>query len=130
MAPRVLPLPLVLLALFSAPTFSQSAMGPPPAPSAQSDEMRRGVAHFDRAFYELTPHKRDLEALGFDLAIASLSASSRSAQRLPRRTATWRAFAWCGRIPQRRRALRRADGAEPVGHRYLCARGARLRGSR
>jgi cytochrome c-type biogenesis protein CcmH/NrfG len=33
--------------------------------------MRQGVSHFERAFYQLTPHKRDAEASReFDLAIS------------------------------------------------------------
>lgn len=103
MAPRVLPLPLVLLALFSAPTFPQSALGPPPAPPAQSDEMRRGVAHFDRAFYELTPHKRDLEASReFDLAIAEFE------RELTLRPAAAEAHRYLARIRMVRKEFRSA----------------------
>ena len=45
----------------------QSGDSAPP----QSERVRIGVSHFDRAFYDLTPHKRDAEAAReFDLAAA------------------------------------------------------------
>jgi tetratricopeptide (TPR) repeat protein len=52
-------------ALPAAPLQSADAAAP------QSERVRSGVSHFDRAFYELTPHKRDTEATReFDLAVA------------------------------------------------------------
>jgi tetratricopeptide (TPR) repeat protein len=64
---------LLLLAALLAPT--RAAAGPPGLPltnsGEQSDGIRRGVGHFDKAFYDLTPHKRDREAVQeYDLAIA------------------------------------------------------------
>jgi tetratricopeptide (TPR) repeat protein len=54
-----------------APTWADA--GPPGLPTSggpQSEPVRRGVGHFDKAFYDLTPHKRDLEASQeYDLAI-------------------------------------------------------------
>jgi tetratricopeptide (TPR) repeat protein len=66
-------LALVLVALLLVPAAAQP--GPaPPQPSGQpeqSERVRKGVGHFDRAFYELTPQKRDRDAAReFDLAVA------------------------------------------------------------
>jgi tetratricopeptide (TPR) repeat protein len=62
---------LLMIAVL-APTWVYA--GPPGLPSGgapQSEPVRRGVGHFDKAFYDLTPHKRDLEASQeYDLAIA------------------------------------------------------------
>jgi len=66
-------LPLVVVVLGAVPAFAQS--GPPPkpgVPSTQSDHMQSGVRHFERAFFELTPQKREAEArVEFDHAIAA-----------------------------------------------------------
>jgi tetratricopeptide (TPR) repeat protein len=63
---------LLLLAALLAPTWAYA--GPPGIPTSggsQSDPVRKGVGHFDKAFYDLTPHKRDLDASQeYDLAIA------------------------------------------------------------
>jgi len=64
---------LVLLAVLLMPMWATA--GQPGLPLArggeQSEGLRRGVGHFDKAFYDLTPHKRDLEASQeYDLAIA------------------------------------------------------------
>lgn len=64
---------LVLLAVLLMPMWATA--GQPGLPLArggeQSEGLRRGVGHFDKAFYDLTPHKRDLEAAReYDLAIA------------------------------------------------------------
>jgi tetratricopeptide (TPR) repeat protein len=66
-------LPVILLVLLAAPAWSLSGQAPPAqnAAAAQSEHVRQGVGHFERAFYDLTPHKRDLEAAQeFDQAIA------------------------------------------------------------
>ncbi len=67
---------LVLLLALAAPV-------PPPTPpqgpaqSQQSERMRSGVQHFERAFYELTPKKLDAEAAReFDQAIAEFEAEA------------------------------------------------------
>ena len=65
-------LAFVLLALLLPPATAQPAQGPPAHqnPTVQSERVRQGVSHFERAFYDLTPHKRDLEAAQeFDRAI-------------------------------------------------------------
>jgi tetratricopeptide (TPR) repeat protein len=66
-------LPLVLLIALLVPASAESGQGPPAqqSPTAQSERVRQGVSHFERAFYELTPQKRDREAAQeFDQAIA------------------------------------------------------------
>jgi tetratricopeptide (TPR) repeat protein len=67
----VLALAVVLLASLAA------AQGGPPQrpvgpPAPQSEQMKAGVAHFDKAFYDLTPRNRHAEAAAeFDLAVAA-----------------------------------------------------------
>jgi tetratricopeptide (TPR) repeat protein len=66
-------LPLVLLTVLLVPASAEPGQGPPVQqnPTVQSERVRQGVSHFERAFYDLTPHKRDLEAAKeFDQAIA------------------------------------------------------------
>lgn len=66
-------LPLVLLSVLLVPLWAESGQAPPQrqSPTAQSERIRQGVSHFERAFYELTPQKRDREAAQeFDQAIA------------------------------------------------------------
>jgi tetratricopeptide (TPR) repeat protein len=66
-------LPLVLLTVLLVPASAEPGQGPPAQqnPTVQSERVRQGVSHFERAFYDLTPHKRDLEAANeFDQAIA------------------------------------------------------------
>jgi tetratricopeptide (TPR) repeat protein len=66
-------LPLVLLIALLVPASAEPGQGPPAQqnPTVQSERVRQGVSHFERAFYELTPHKRDREAAQeFDQAIA------------------------------------------------------------
>jgi tetratricopeptide (TPR) repeat protein len=66
-------LPLVLLTVLLVPAWAESGQAPPApqSPTAQSERVQQGVSHFERAFYELTPHRRDREAaLEFDQAIA------------------------------------------------------------
>ena len=66
-------LPLVLLTVLLVPSSAEPGQGPPAQqnPTVQSERVRQGVSHFERAFYDLTPHKRDLEAAQeFDQAIA------------------------------------------------------------
>lgn len=70
--------PLVLLACLGGPPAAPPGSGNPPqdpAREAQSEHVKRGTAHFNRAFYQLTPRKRDLEASReFDLAVAAFEA--------------------------------------------------------
>jgi tetratricopeptide (TPR) repeat protein len=64
---------LLFLAVLLAPTWASAGQPGLPLPSGgdQSEPVRRGVGHFDKAFYDLTPHQRDLEASQeYDLAIA------------------------------------------------------------
>ena len=66
-------LAFVLLALLLSPATAEPGQGPPAQqnPTVQSERVRQGVSHFERAFYDLTPHKRDREAAQeFDQAIA------------------------------------------------------------
>ena len=66
-------LPIILLVLLAAPAWSLAGQAPPAqnAAAGQSERVRQGVSHFERAFYDLTPHKRDLEAaMEYDQAIA------------------------------------------------------------
>ena len=66
-------LPLVLLTALLLPASAEPGQGPPAQqdPTVQSERVRQGVSHFERAFYELTPRKRDREAAQeFDQAIA------------------------------------------------------------
>ena len=66
-------LPLVLLIVLLSTAWAESGQAPPAqkSPTAQSERVRQGVSHFERAFYELTPQKRDREAAQeFDQAIA------------------------------------------------------------
>jgi tetratricopeptide (TPR) repeat protein len=71
---RVTAVSLVLLAFaFATPAGAQPARPPDRLPNLQqeSEHVRKGVSHFDRAFYELRPQKREREAAReFDLAIA------------------------------------------------------------
>ncbi len=69
---------LVLLLGLVAPaptqaTPKQQSSNPPP----QSQHVRNGIEHFERAFYELTPKKKDAEAAReFDAAIAEFEAEA------------------------------------------------------
>ena len=66
-------LPLVLLTVLLVPAWAVAGQAPPAqqSPTVQSERVRQGVSHFERAFYELTPQKRDREAaLEFDQAVA------------------------------------------------------------
>jgi cytochrome c-type biogenesis protein CcmH/NrfG len=58
---------VVLASLAFAQSTSPGRSNQPPP-----DKMKVGIAHFDKAFYDLTPHKRDGEAAAeFDQAIAA-----------------------------------------------------------
>jgi tetratricopeptide (TPR) repeat protein len=71
---------LVLLVLLGFVAPSPPPAGSPPqspAQAGQSEHVRNGVQHFERAFYELTPTKRDAEASReFDLAVAEFEAEA------------------------------------------------------
>ena len=67
---------LLLILILASAAAAQS--GPPGASSPQPppDKMKAGVAHFEKAFYDLTPKKRDAEASAeFDLAIAAFESA-------------------------------------------------------
>jgi len=71
---NVLALFLVLVAASFAAAQSSSPGRPPNQPPP--DKMKAGIAHFEKAFYDLTPHKRDVEAAAeFDQALASFEAA-------------------------------------------------------
>jgi tetratricopeptide (TPR) repeat protein len=59
------------------------ATGPSPqaqSQAQQSERVRKGVRHFERGFYELTPDRRDVEASReFDLAIEAFEAEAAAA---------------------------------------------------
>lgn len=62
----------LLTALVLAPVAA--AQSSPPGRSNQSppDRIKVGIGHFERAFYELTPQKRNVEASAeYDLAVAA-----------------------------------------------------------
>jgi cytochrome c-type biogenesis protein CcmH/NrfG len=74
-------LPLVLLTVLLVPVLAESGQAPPQrqSPTAQSERVRQAVSHFERAFYELTPQKRDREAAQeFDRAIAQFELELKS----------------------------------------------------
>lgn len=59
--------PLMLLAVLLASVSAAVAQDGSPSrpesqPPAQTERLRSGVAHFEKAFYVLTPQKRDAEA--------------------------------------------------------------------
>jgi len=79
----------LLLAVVFLASLAAAQGGPPQRPAGppvpQSEQMKAGVAHFDRAFYDLTPRNRHAEAAAeFDLAVAAfereLTASPGSAR--------------------------------------------------
>jgi len=64
-----------LVAVFLA-SLAIAQTGPPPRPGGppmpQSEQMKAGIAHFDKAFHDLTPRNRHTEAAAeFDRAIAA-----------------------------------------------------------
>jgi len=96
---------LVLLAVLLMPMWATA--GQPGLPLARggdpSEGVRRGVGHFDKAFYDLTPHKRDLEAAReYDLAIAEFQ------RELALRPASAEAHAYLARIYYLRNQFDRA----------------------
>ncbi len=96
---------LALLAALVVPLgarASQPALPQPPS-GEQSEGVRRGVGHFDKAFYDLTPHKRDLEAAQeYDSAIAAFE------NELAVRPASATAHAYLARIYYLRQQFDRA----------------------
>ncbi len=68
--------PALLLILLVA-SLSAAQSGPPGknGPQPPTERMKAAVAHFEKAFYDLTPKKRDAEARAeFDQAIAGFEA--------------------------------------------------------
>ena len=100
-------LPVILLVLLAAPAWSLSGQAPPAqnAAPAQSERVRQGVSHFERAFYDLTPHKRDREAAQeFDLAIAEFELE------LKQRPSSAVAHQYLGRIYSLRKEYKKSAG--------------------
>lgn len=98
-------LPLVLLTVLLVPAWAESGQAPPPNPSLtqQSERVRQGVSHFERAFYELTPQKRDREAAQeFDRAIAQFELE------LSRQPSSAMAHSYLGRIFSIRKDYRKS----------------------
>lgn len=68
---------LVLLVGLVAPPAPEAAPQQPSIPATQSEHVRNGIQHFERAFYELTPRKQDADAAReFDAAIAEFEAEA------------------------------------------------------
>jgi tetratricopeptide (TPR) repeat protein len=100
-------LAFVLLALLLSPATAEPGQGPPAQqnPTVQSERVRQGVSHFDRAFYDLTPHKRDLEAAKeFDQAIAQFELE------LKQRPSSAVAHQYLGRIYSLRKEYKKSAG--------------------
>jgi len=98
-------LPLVLLIVLLSPAWAESGQAPPAqkSPTAQSERVRQGVSHFERAFYELTPQKRDREAAQeFDQAIAQFEVE------LTRQPSSAVAHQYLGRIYSLRKDYRKS----------------------
>ncbi len=98
-------LPLVLLTALLVPAWAESGQAPPAqkSPAIQSERVRQGVSHFERAFYELTPQKRDREAAQeFDQAIAQFELE------LSRQPSSVVAHNYLGRIHSLRKDYRKS----------------------
>ena len=98
-------LPLVLLTVLLSPAWAESGQAPPAqkSPTAQSERVRQGVSHFERAFYELTPQKRDREAAQeFDQAVAQFEGE------LTRQPSSAVAHQYLGRIFSLRQEYRKS----------------------
>jgi tetratricopeptide (TPR) repeat protein len=98
-------LPLVLLAVLAVPASARSGASPPVQqdPAGQSEHVRQGVSHFDRAFYDLTPQKRDREASAeFDRAVAEFELE------VSRQPSSAVAHAYLGRIYSLRKHYRQS----------------------
>jgi lipopolysaccharide biosynthesis regulator YciM len=98
-------LPLVLLTVLLVPAAARSGQAPPAQqrPADQSERIRQGVSHFERAFYELTPQKRDREAAQeFDQAVAQFELELTSQPSSPV------AQAYLGRIHSIRKDFRKS----------------------
>jgi len=98
-------LPLVLVLLLAAPAAARP--GPPGPqsgnPQNRSEHVKKGALHFERAFYELTPHKRDAEASReLDLAVGEFEAELREAP------SSAEAHKYLGRIFTARKQFRQA----------------------
>ncbi len=105
MARVLLPVVLLTILLVPAAAFSGPAPLPQQSPTEQSERVRQGVSHFERAFYHLTPHKRDVEAAQeFEQAIAQfeLELSSQPSSAM--------AHAYLGRIYSLRKDYRKSAG--------------------
>ena len=98
-------LPLVVLTVLVVPAAARSG-APPPVPqnpTGQSEHVRQGVSHFERAVYELTPQKRDREASAeFEQAIAEFE------REVSRRPSSAVAHAYLGRIHALRKDFRKS----------------------
>ena len=98
--------PLVLLVFLVCPLAARPgpAMGPQgDDPQGRTERVKSGARHFDRAFYDLTPRKRDAEAAReFDLAVAEFEAELRESP------ASVDAHRYLGRIFTLRKQFRQA----------------------
>ncbi len=66
---------LLLVLLFASLSAAQSSPPDRQTPQPPTERMKAAVAHFEKAFYDLTPKKRDAEAKAeFDQAIAGFEA--------------------------------------------------------
>jgi len=73
----LLALLVLLVGLVPPPAMQATPQRQSSNPAAQSEHVRNGVQHFDRAFYELTPKKQDADAAReFDAAIAEFEAEA------------------------------------------------------
>lgn len=94
---------LVLLAALLAPPGSQSTPPQSPGRPEQSEHIRNGVQHFERAFYDLTPKKQDADAAReYGLAIAEFEAEAAA------NPASATAHSYLGRIYSLRKDYRKA----------------------
>lgn len=103
MATKVLPLVLLTVLLVPGAALSGPASPTEQSPTEQSERVRQGVSHFERAFYELTPHKRDREAdQEFEQAITQFELE------LTRQPSSSVAHAYLGRIYSIRKDYRKS----------------------
>jgi len=96
--------PLVLVVLLASPLAAWPGPVDPQRNQPQpSEHLTSGARHFDRAFYDLTPKKRDVEAAReFDLAVAAFRAELRA------NPASAEAHRYLGRIFTARKQYRQA----------------------
>lgn len=75
MAGRLLSILVCVLLVASTLTVANASGSPPGTPQQQSENVKRGIGHFNRAVFEFTPTHRDTEATReFGLAVAAFEA--------------------------------------------------------